>query len=239
MSLIRGLTLFMISMGLLYGILGIPTQVKVVNALLGMTHPVRNDSSPDFPPGVTWAQSFSANPGHFLTHALLMPVALGLGFLQFSSDIRNKYPVLHRWVGRLFLFCLTVGIASIMHMILFIEVYGGALSQWQFIGMSLMTLSCAFIGWWQAWNKNYVSHREWMLRTYFVLWSSAVGSRLGIMLWVPSAWASIGGQNDTYTLPYNACLFVSWSAPLLIADIFIEATKNQEQRSKKPISKLN
>jgi hypothetical protein len=73
---------------------------------------------------------------------------------------------------------------------------------------------------------NVSEHREWMIRAYFVMFSSVVLFRLAIMYFIPWEVRRSGGElPQDFLAPYVICIFLSWSLPLLFADVYLSLTK--------------
>ena len=45
----------------------------------------------------------------FVTHVSASPVALMVGALQFFETVRSKWPVVHRWLGRIYVAAVLLG----------------------------------------------------------------------------------------------------------------------------------
>lgn len=65
-----------------------------------------------------------------------------------------------------------------------------------------------------------------MIRAYFVMFSSVVLFRLAIMYFIPWEVRRTGGElPQDFLAPYVVCIFLSWSLPLLFADVYLSLTK--------------
>jgi hypothetical protein len=117
---------------------------------------------------------------------------------------------------RAFFLCFAFGVGGAILKIVTGDVYGGTLSRIQFSGMACAAIVCAVLGGRAALRRDFSAHEGWMWRTYLVLWSSSVASRLGILFLVPVVWRWMGGRVEDYPIPYNAVLAASWSLPLLV-----------------------
>jgi len=108
-----------------------------------------------------------------LPHVITAAVALVLGPLQFSSTLRRRNPVVHRWTGRVY--ASTVLIASSLALYIGV-VFEIPENRWLMGTMAgLWLLSTAF-GWLAVRNRNVNQHRLWFMRSY-CLTLTFVGTR--------------------------------------------------------------
>src|SRR5262245_2467570 len=206
---------------ILYSVLGVPRTLAILERVFGLTHPHPADGRALLPPLDTIRVTYVEHPIGIALHYLFMPLALLVGAVQFSARLRQARPALHRVAGRVFFAALLVGVAGAVIKIVRGDLYGGTLSRLQFSGMAATTLVCATMGAVAARRRRLVAHERWMWRTYLVVWSSSVVSRLGILLLVPLAWRWMGTRSEDYVIPYNAVLAASWAVPLFVADLVL------------------
>lgn len=100
-----------------------------------------------------------------LTHGLMAIAILGIAPFQFSSGFRSKYPMVHRWLGRIFLSFATLAAASAMALGLTYEnpparvpltLFG---TVWLFV--SLAAWACARA-------RDFVNHRKFIVRSFAI-----------------------------------------------------------------------
>lgn len=134
-------------------------------------------------------------------------LALLLGPLQFLPGLRAKRPALHRWMGRSYVAaCLMSGVAAL---ILAGTTPAGVTAQ---IGFGLLgifwlaTTSTALV---QAMQKQFASHRRWMIRSY-ALTLAAVTLRF----YLPAAFA----MEIPFETSYPIISFACWVPNLLVAE---------------------
>ena len=85
-------------------------------------------------PLVEWDMiMFSQQYIAFYTHVSLGPIALVAGFFQLNNKLRKQKPVLHRWIGNLYLFCQLFSIPAGIW--LGLHEYAGIAAVYGFIGM--------------------------------------------------------------------------------------------------------
>jgi hypothetical protein len=166
------------------------------------------------------SKSFSEPFGHLLTvHIVFGMVAILIGPLQFVSGLRNKYPHIHRFTGKVYL--VSVLIASICAILLAVNdnirtrheiIFGtgmlGLASSW------LVTTGMAF---WAVKSRNFVQHREWMVRSYVVTCGFTTYRIIASTL-SASLLKNVDGLSDIMAW---AC----WSVPLLFTEALIQFGK--------------
>ena len=182
-------------------------------------------------PLVEWDMiMFSQQYIAFYTHVSLGPIALVAGFFQLNNKLRKQKPALHRWIGNLYLFCQLFSIPAGIW--LGLHEYAGIAAVYGFIGMGGSTLLSSAFAYYYIRFGDYETHREWMIRSYFIMWSSVVLFRLGIMYWIPLEVRRFGGTlpND-FKDPFVVCIFLSWSLGLLGADIYLSYTKPKKTKT--------
>lgn len=100
---------------------------------------------------------------HIVPGALFMV----LGPLQFIGSLRRRYPQVHRWSGRIFLTAsVIIGVTGLM------MAAGNTVGGWDeksaiflFGSFFLFALGKAL---WHAMQREFATHREWMIRGYGV-----------------------------------------------------------------------
>ena len=108
------------------------------------------------------------SPVSNISHRMIGFALLVLGMMQFNANLRDNHRELHRWIGRAFLFlgCIVAATAIVL--------------AWRhaFEGLPhtlfVCLLSAAFIfsagnAFRYALNKQFKSHREWMIRGFAIL----------------------------------------------------------------------
>lgn len=113
-----------------------------------------------------------------LAHILLACIALASGFFQFSSRQRIEKPMIHRVLGRVYVFSvLTSSLLSLLYLF-FVDDFTKAIS---FLVLSILWIFTCLKGVRNAVNKNFEEHRKWMIRSFGVT-LVAVSGRLVVPL---------------------------------------------------------
>ena len=157
-------------------------------------------------------------------HAFSSGIALLLGPFQFLNGLRQRRPVLHRWLGRIYLTGILVG--GLSAFVIAPGIISGLVGQ---VGLSLLGVLWLWTGW-NAYSSiragNVTLHREWMIRN-FVLTFAAVTLRLwlGILIGtqVPMLDVKYGGDFDAlFVEAYRVVMWLSWVPNLIIAEWIIQ-----------------
>lgn len=133
--------------------------------------------NPEFAPPSMQA-SFIANERIFVTHASASALALMAGAFQLLARPRRRWPVLHRWNGRLYVFCCLAGGLSALWIAPDIE--SGWIATAGFSALAIAWIGATFQGWRHAVNRRFDWHRRWMLRS-FALTAAAITLRLQLV----------------------------------------------------------
>lgn len=119
-----------------------------------------------------------AVPSHMLwlsAHAVPAALALALGPLQFVPALRARHPVLHRYLGSIYLVCVLIG--GIAATAAALVSTSGLTAQAGLLFLAVAWLCSGGCAYAAARNGRYAEHRIWMIRNY-ALTFSAVPLRL-------------------------------------------------------------
>lgn len=143
--------------------------------------------------------SFAAHSASVLyAHVFSASVALVLGPIQLWAGFRTRRPMLHRWLGRLYL-GVGVLIGGISGSVLASQAYGGPWSRAGFLTLALAWLASGAIAWHKIRHGDVEAHSRWMVRN-FGLSLAAVSLRFGLPALVA------GGVSITMAYPLMAWL---------------------------------
>jgi uncharacterized membrane protein len=143
-------------------------------------------------------------------HAASAATALLIGPWQFLPEVRARRPLLHRWMGRMYVVaCLTGGVTGFM---LALGASTGMVSTAGFGLLAVAWICCTLTAWRLARRRDFIAHRRWMIRS-FALTFAAVTLRL----YLPIAPA----LPVTFEDAYRAISFLSWVPNLLVAEIHL------------------
>lgn len=145
----------------------------------------------------------------FYTHIVSGPFTLIVGLFLLSDRFRVRYPQWHRYLGRF-------QVANVLLLLvpsgLWMAFYAmtGAIAGTGFATLSLVTGTCAALGWRTAVRRQFQAHRRWMLRCYVALCSAVVIRIIGGL-------ATVFGSESEWLYPLAA--WTSWLVPLLILEL--------------------
>ncbi len=172
----------------------------------------------------------------FAVHVLMAAVITFGGLVQLVPAIRNRWPAVHRWNGRLYLVsALTLALGGLW----LTWVRGTWLVLAGAIGITLdalLILAFAGLAYRAARARRFVEHRRWALRLFAV--ASAVWfMRVAYMAWgMATGGAGIGKALDG---PFDLFLaFASSLIPLGIAELYLRAGTRGTPTAKKTVAIL-
>jgi hypothetical protein len=150
---------------------------------------------------ITW-KFFYPVRGKLFVHALGGAIALVVGALQFSTRLRQRFPALHRLLGRCYL--AAVSIAAPVAVYLSITHGIGTMATETAVQASIwvMTALIAFVA---ARNRNFEVHRQWMMRSYSITMIFVV-SRIILALPVVAPTTDLGAERLGWILIICALL---------------------------------
>lgn len=133
--------------------------------------------------GPVLAQLPVADIGHRVFGLLLLIT----GMLQFDHSLRLKRQKLHRWMGRIFLLMVATVVITALVLGLTVPFSGPTES------IFVLTV-CLILGWFSssAWlavrRRDFVAHREWMIRTLGICFFITVQRLIYMMTVVATDW---------------------------------------------------
>ena len=141
---------------------------------------------------------------HFGIGALV----LAIGPFQFVPRIRTKWPVFHRWLGRVYVAgCLLSGIAGF---VLASNTNAGVVAQFGFSLLAIAWLTTTTMAFLHARNRQFAEHRRWMIRSY-ALTLAAVTLRIYLPV-------SMAGFGMDFLDVYPAISFACWVPNVIVAE---------------------
>jgi len=108
-------------------------------------------------------QRYAAIPWLMLAHGIPGALALFLGVFQFSSRLRQRYPKVHRVMGRIYVGCVVisapVAIAVGLSLPIMTLLLANVIQAFGWLTTTATALYCVRTG-------RIQQHREWMMRSY-------------------------------------------------------------------------
>lgn len=153
----------------------------------------------------------------FFTHVYTSLFTILVGFTQFSKYIRTHNALLHRTVGKLYVF-IVLFLAAPSGLVLAFYAKAGFWSQLSFIILSVLWLLFTYLAFRTAIKKDFLAHKKYMYFSY-ALTLSAITLRI---------WKYIIA-NTIALPPYQTYIIVAWLAWTLNLAVAYFFFKNQEQ----------
>jgi len=158
-------------------------------------------------------------------HFLAGGVLLLLGPIQLFGAVRRRVPVLHRWLGRVYV--VSAGLAGVggLAFIAGSGTVGGTLMDVGFGLYGVLMILCAVLAYTNARSGRYDRHRAWAIR----LFALTVGSWLYRMEY--AAWSvTTGGigMGAGFSGWFDAVMMFFFYVPnLIVAEMFIRARRTE------------
>lgn len=118
---------------------------------------IRHDSN-------TWKLFYPVR-GKLFVHALGGATALVVGALQFSTRLRQRFPSLHRLLGRFYLAGVSIAAPVAVYLSITHGIRTMATETAVQASVWVTTALMAFVA---ARNRNFEVHRQWMMRSYSI-----------------------------------------------------------------------
>jgi hypothetical protein len=163
----------------------------------------------------------AAIAGHLLAAVIL---TIG-GAIQLIPQVRNRFPLLHRWMGSIYLVAAVGGSLSGLYLT-WIRGTRGDLSQ--HLGGSLnavLILICVFFALRSALQRQFPAHRRWVLRLFLAV-SGFWFYRVGLFFWMLINGGPVGFDLATFRGP--TLTFVSFAnsiIPLAVLELHLRAQR--------------
>jgi uncharacterized membrane protein len=145
--------------------------------------------------------------------------ALVLGPFQFIPSARKKYPRTHRLMGKVYLCAIVLAALASLNISIFKIIikekaimYGAGLFM-----LAIVWLIVSGMAYWSVRSRNFVQHREWMVRS-FVVTCAFTTFRLVDRILITKF--GLNGQVSSELMAW-AC----WSIPLIVTELFLQGAK--------------
>ena len=159
----------------------------------------------------------------FFTHVYTAVFVIPAGFTQFSGYIRRKFPLIHKYVGRVYAF-VVIFLAGPSGFYMGVFANGGIAAQISFCLLAILWIYFTVLAVIRVKQGNIKSHREFLIRS-FALTLSAITLRAWKYLIV---FAFEPRPMDVYEI----VAWLGWIPNLIIAEIiirkFVKSKKSNE-----------
>ncbi len=168
---------------------------------------------------------FARHPVLTLIHILPGLLFFVLAPLQFVERVRRRAPRAHRWMGRIAVVLgIVIGVSALM--ISFRIAIGGINEIAATVLFDLLFLFCLVKGWLCARRRDFVSHREWMIRMF--------GIGLGIATTRPIMGVFFATSRATHLTPHDffgTAFWLGFTLTLVAAESWINYTRARRARA--------
>lgn len=151
------------------------------------------------------------------THIVAAGVALLVGGAQFSARLRTRFPLVHKYSGRLYVAGALVGGAS--GLVIACTSAAGLTGLTGFGALAAGWMWCTVRGWSSARSGRIDEHRAWMIRG-FALAYAAVTLRVWLLAMIPVL-DGFDIAGDHFAQAYAPVPFLCWIPNLIVAEILI------------------
>lgn len=154
---------------------------------------------------------------HFVTGAII----LALGFAQFIAPIRDRFPTVHRWLGRIYVVCCLAAAVGGLVFIFTVGTIGGTVMDIGFGLYGVLMAIAAVQTMRHARAGRLEVHRQWAIR----LFALAIGSwlyRMDYGFWL--ILANRLGHGENFTGPFDRVMAFAFYLPnLVVAEAYIRS----------------
>ena len=151
-----------------------------------------------------------ATPLVFIFHTLAGGVALIAGPLQFNQTLLKKRQKLHRKIGRTYVWAIWIASIGGLWDALFFDVT--LLTKIVFGLLSILWFWTTTVGFLQAKNRKFKTHREWMIRSFALSFFFVTFS-----FWVPA----LASTSLPEAISFPLGVFLSWAINLIAVELWI------------------
>ncbi|MFD6953551.1 hypothetical protein A6A08_26085 [Nocardiopsis sp. TSRI0078] len=157
-----------------------------------------------------------------------------LVILQVWPWLRSRYPAMHRWSGRVYVFA-GIPLVGVPALLISPVSSSGFSTQVSNTLWAVLWLSFTVLGYAMARRRRFADHRAWMLRSFALLYGIALNRVvIVVMLLVslPRLEASYGGDEAALTEAIApASSFLSWVLPLLFVEWWLQYRRPRRRRT--------
>jgi uncharacterized membrane protein len=170
-------------------------------------------ASPDFGP------KFERHSIAFFTHIIGGMIALLVGPVQFLKSLRIRYPIVHRFLGRVYMLGVLAG--GLAGLYLATISLGGLPTHFGFGALAVLWLASAFMAFNCVRQGDIQSHRRWMIRNY-ALTFAAVTLRLELPLLI------LAGLK--FEKAFILVSWLSWLPNLLVVEAYLQRRRESKNK---------
>jgi hypothetical protein len=147
----------------------------------------------------------------FYTHIVLGGVALLIGWIQFNVKLRLAKPLVHRFIGKIYVFSVLFSSFSGFYIALFADQ-----GLWASLGFSCLAIIWFFttlMAYLTIINKQFLRHQNMMIYSY-----AACFAAVTLRIWLPILIMIIGNYGTSYII----VAWLSWIPNLFVAYLIVK-----------------
>ncbi|MFI9010498.1 DUF2306 domain-containing protein [Actinosynnema sp. NPDC053489] len=179
-------------------------------------------------PGLSRVPAPPGNGWHFpvlVAHVVFGSVAILTCVVQVWPWFRQRYPVAHRRVGRVYVFAGVLPAGATALAIGAVSPFG-PLNQVGNVLMGALWLAFTVTGYRMARRRRYVDHRRWMIRSFALtasIMSNRVWAVVATIALTPRLDTTFGGSPVALSQAVSGlAAWLGWVVPLLVAEWWLE-----------------
>ncbi|RDY62023.1 DUF2306 domain-containing protein [Flagellimonas nanhaiensis] len=166
------------------------------------------------------------------THLLFAVVVLFGGPIQFIPKLRNKFPLFHRWNGRIYLSAALLLSISGLYMVISKGTISGLVGDISVSLNGILILLFSIYALTTAMKRKIVVHRKWVLRLFLAM-GGVWFFRIGLMFWLLVNGGPVGFDPETFRGPFLVFLgFGQYLIPLILLEFYFWSQKKRKAATK-------
>ncbi|MGC0313400.1 DUF2306 domain-containing protein [Kitasatospora acidiphila] len=169
----------------------------------------------------TYAERPIAIQVAFYLHIVMAALALLVGPFQFSTVLRERFPAVHRWSGRLYV--LGVGVGSVAAFVMSFFNSAAFDGFFGFGGLAVLWAWSTWRGYRAIRERDVPNHRAWMIRSFAITYAAVtLRAWLGVLivLQLATAHGTVDGTR-VFDNAYAPLPFLAWLPNLVVAEFLI------------------
>lgn len=155
----------------------------------------------------------------FYTHIIFGGIALLAGWSQFSKDIRNKQLNLHRYLGKIYVFC--VMLSSLAGIFIGFYASAGWIAKVGFICLGIVWFSTTLAAYRFIILKDITRHQKMMIYSY-----GACFAAVTLRIWLPLLISYFGDFIPAYRIVAWLC----WVPNIIVAHYLVLRLEKKSQK---------
>jgi uncharacterized membrane protein len=166
-------------------------------------------------------------------HAFSGGIALLIGPFQFHSGLRDRFPVIHRWMGRIYLTAILLG--GLSAFIIAPGIIAGFVGEVGLMLLAALWLWTGLMAYINIRAGNVEVHRDWMTRNYALTFAGVtLRIWLGILIGtqIPLLETKYAGDfSSLFVEVYRVVMWLSWVPNLVFAEWIINRRRMPHKSS--------